>query len=67
MGVVCQGWGSGMHASGLHGGQATHCNVAIVGFMPVAWPGVCVSETRFWGAVSVGWVVLVAVLLGCFR
>ena len=42
MGVVCQGWGWGMHAFGLDGGQANQCSVGVVGVM--SGVGVCVWD-----------------------
>ena len=56
MGVVFQGWGLGMHAFGMNGGQASHCNFGVVVVMSAIWPEVCVCvfETHLWGAVSVG-------------
>ena len=67
MSVVCRGWGWGLNAFRLDGGQASPCNVGVVGVMPAVLPVVCVFETHLWGAVSVGWVIVVVVLLGCFR
>ena len=59
MGVVCCGWGSGLHAFTLDGftldgGQASHCNVGVVSVMHAIWSGVCVFEPRLWVAESVG-------------
>ena len=42
MDVVSCGWGAGLHAFRLDGGQASHCNAGVVGVMPAVWPGVCV-------------------------
>ena len=67
MGVVYCGWCSSPHAFRLDGGQANHCNAGAVGVRPAVCPGVCVSEIRLCGAKSVGWVIVVVVLLGCFR
>ena len=67
MGVVHHGWGLHLHAFTLGGGQASHCNAGVVGVMPAVWSGRCVFEARLGHAVSVGWIIVVAVLLGCFR
>ena len=52
MDVVCSGWGLGLYAFRLDGGQASHCIVVVVSAIPAVLPGVC---------------VFVVVLLGCFR
>ena len=52
MDMVCSEWASRPHIFRLDGGQASHCNVAVVSAKPAVWPGVC---------------EFVNVLLGCFR